>query len=536
MFVHMALYEDLGPDLDDLAPPELEEDRFPEDEDDLEPELSEEDSEFLDQIVIRTIVFSENLSGMVLRPYQRELAYRIVESVILADGEEITAVQSRQSGKSECCAIVVSGMMVLFPKLAKAFSIFERFERGLMVGLFAPVDGQSELIYQKVIGILNSQRAKDMYEDPELDEKVVPGAKMATLRSGSFCRRQTAHPKAKIEGSSYHLVILDESQDMDETIIRKSIMPMLAAYAGTAVKIGTPSYHKGDFYKAIQFNKRRMTQRGAKRNHFEYDYKMVSKYNPYYDKFIKKEKLRIGEDSDEFMLSYALKWLLDRGMLITEDVMDYLADTSMQLVRGWNRSPVVVGIDPARVQDSTVVTVMWVDWEHPDPAGYREHRILNWLEINNAEWEDQYYQIYEFLEPYDVARIGVDAQGMGGPIAERLDRILGHRCEVVPCFSDAKNQTERWKHFIQILQRRLLVYPGHSKARRTRNWKRFRQQMEDAEKQMKGNYLLVAAPTEGPMGGKYANDDFVDSAALACYMSHYDTAPEAESVTAPWWR
>jgi hypothetical protein len=129
------------------------------------------------------------------------------------------------------------------------------------------------------------------------DEKVTPGAKMAVLRSGSFCRRQTAHPKAKIEGSSYHLVILDESQDMDETIIRKSIMPMLAAYAGTAVKIGTPSYHKGDFYKAIRLNMRRQTHRGARRNHFEYDSQGCSKYNPYYEKFIKKEKLRIGEDS-----------------------------------------------------------------------------------------------------------------------------------------------------------------------------------------------------------------------------------------------
>ena len=82
--------------------------------------------------------------------------------------------------------------------------------------------------------------------------------------------------------------------------------------------------------------------------------------------------------------------------------------------------PCVVGIDPARVKDSTVVTVMWVDWDFPDPAGYREHRILNWLEIHNTAWEEQYFQIMDFLDPYDIAYIGVDAQGMGSAVADRM--------------------------------------------------------------------------------------------------------------------
>ena len=159
---------------------------------------------------------------------------------------------------------------------------------------------------------------------------------------------------------------------------------MLAANAGTMVKIGTPGYNKGDFYKAINLNKRRA--RGKRSNHFEYDDRVVGKYNPAYKKFVEKEKLRLGEDSEEFQMSYRLKWMLERGMLITEDDLDILADKSMPLVKAWHRTPLVVGIDPARVKDSTVVTVCWVDWDHPDPAGYREHRILNWLEIHNTNF------------------------------------------------------------------------------------------------------------------------------------------------------
>ena len=178
-----------------------------------------------------------------------------------------------------------------------------------------------------------------------------------------------------------------------------------------------------------------------------------------------------------------------------------------------------------------MVTVCWVDWDYPDPAGYREHRMLNWLEIHNTEWEEQYFEIMEFLDNYNIAFVGVDAQGMGSAVADRMQRLMGSRCEVIPYSSDAKNQAERWKHLIALLQRRMLVYPGHSKARRTRVWRRFRQQMTDAEKVMKGQYLLVEAPDE-----REARDDYVDSLALAAACSMNETVPLVEVIDSPFYR
>jgi len=509
-------------ELEALEEAEQGEDEPPDDS--LDPEMAD----FLDQLCKRTIVFCEELWGKKFRPYQWQFSYRIVESLVLNDAEEITGLMSRQSGKSEVVATTLAGCMILFPILAKTYPIMAQFADGLWVGLFAPVDEQSELVFSRVVSRLTSVRARQVLQDPEIAEKVEGRSRVLRLSNGSFCRRQTANPRAKIEGSTYHVIVIDEAQEADEGVVRKSVHPMLAANAGTMVKIGTPGYTKGDFYKAINLNKRRA--RGKRTNHFEYDYKVVSKYNPAYKKFVEKEKLRLGEDSEEFLMSYALKWMLERGMLITEDDLDMLADKSMQLVKAWHRTPVVVGIDPARVKDSTVVTVCWVDWEHPDPAGYREHRILNWLEIHNTNFEEQYFQIMDFLEPYDIVSVGVDAQGMGGPVADRLQRLLGSRCQVTAYPSDAKNQSERWKHLIQLLQRRMMVYPGHSKARRTRVWRRFRQQMSDAEKAMKGQYLLVEAPNE-----REAHDDYVDSLALACACSLEDSVPVVEEMTSPFY-
>ena len=525
------LITDLGYDLDEdelaeEAAREAAEESILEDEVEPLDDLDAEMADFLDQMIKRIILFCEELWGHELRPYQRSMAYRMIESMILGDAEEITGLMARQSGKSEVVATTLAGCMILFPILAKTYPLMDRFKDGLLVGLFAPVDDQSELVFARIVTRLTSDRAVSILSDPEIDERVDGRSKVIRLSNGSSCRRQTANPRAKIEGSTYHVIVIDEAQEADEQVVRKSIHPMLAAYAGTMVKIGTPGFHKGDFYKAINLNKRRA--KGRRLNHFEYDDRVVCKYNPFYKKFIDKEKLRLGEDSEEFLMSYRLKWMLERGMLITEDDLDALADKSMPLVKAWHRSPVVVGIDPARVKDSTVVTVCWVDWDFPDPAGYREHRVLNWLEIHNTAWEEQYFEIMDFLEPYWISHVGVDAQGMGSAVADRMQRLLGSRCEVMPYASDAKNQSDRWKHLIQLIQRQMIVYPGHSKARRTRVWRRFRQQMVDVEKVMKGQYLLVEAPNE-----REAHEDYVDSLALACACSMQDSIPVVETFDSP---
>lgn len=495
---------------------------------DLVEELDETSAEFVDQLVKKLVVFTEQFCNVQLFPYQIPIAYRVIESIVLGDGEEITLVATRQSGKSEVISNVLASMMVILPKLSKIYPTWlSKFEKGFWCGVFAPTEDQADTVFSRIVNKLTNDHAMDFLLDPELDDKPVSGGtrgkgKIITMkRSGSLCRMQTCNPKAKIESKTYHFVVVDEAQEADEFMITKSIKPMLAFNNGSIMLTGTASRTKSYFYKMIQYNKRRVNQsrRNYRECHFEYDHRVASKYNPNYGKFIAKEKLRIGEDSDEFQMSYCNRWMLEKGMFVTEERMDRLYDPSMPLVKQWWRTPVVVGIDVARSNDSTVVTVVWVDWDHADPFGFYEHRILNWLEINNEEWEQQYFQIIDFLRNYDVLRIGVDAQGVGGAVAERL-KVLLPEIEVIPMSSDAKNQNERWVHLTEIIQREQLVIPGHSKARRTRVWKRFNQQMNDLEKVYRGPYMLAEAPNE-----KGAFDDYPDSLALACAMTVHEAMP-----------
>ena len=504
----------------------LEEDNAVEEE--IVEELDETSSEFVDALVKKLILFLEEFCDVQLFPYQLPIAYRLIESIILGDGEEMTVTATRQSGKSEVLSNVLASMMVILPKLSKVYPTWlGKFSKGFWCGVFAPVEDQADTVFSRIVSKLTSDHAVNFLLDPEIDDKASAGGargkgRIITLKhSGSLCRMQTCNPKAKIESKTYHFVLVDEAQDADEYVIAKSIKPMLAFNNGSIALTGTANRNKSYYYRMIQYNRRRdiNSSRGHRQAHFEYDWKIAAKYNQNYAKFIAKEKLRIGEDSDEFQMSYCNKFMLEKGMFVTDERLQRLYDPSMPLVKQWWRTPVVVGIDVARSNDSTVVTVVWVDWNHPDGFGFYEHRILNWLEINNEEWEQQYFEIIDFLRNYDVYRIGVDSQGVGGAVAERLQVLLPN-IEVTGVSSDTKTQNERWIHLTELIQRNQLIIPGHSKAKRNKTWKKFNQQMSDLEKVYRGPYLLAAAPDE-----KGAFDDYPDSLAIACSLSTVDTMP-----------
>ena len=85
-------------------------------EDPVEDLLDELSQKFVDTLIDKMMDFLKVLVGHDLHPYQKPLARRIMESVIINDGEEVTALASRQSGKSETVADTVATLMILLPR------------------------------------------------------------------------------------------------------------------------------------------------------------------------------------------------------------------------------------------------------------------------------------------------------------------------------------------------------------------------------------------------------------------------------------
>ena len=492
--------------------------------------LNEEDQDFVDRLVDMLMNICDDLTGLPLRVYQKPLARRMFESFIIDDSAEITALFSRQSGKSQTIAAVVATSMIMLPRLAKVYPTWlDKFERGVWVGAFAPVDYQALILYKRVVGILTSEHAKEFMAHPEINERVVGGKgnEISLKNCGSLCHRTTCHPRATIEGATYHVILIDEAQEGDNRTIKKSVLPMGADTNATVVLTGTCDYVKNFFYDSIQSNKRASLIRGRTRqDHYEVNWREVAKVAPRYARYVKRQALKLGENSDEFKLSYELLWLLEQGMFTTQEKFAELEDRTMQsVVAAYNGSPVCVGIDCARKKDRTIVTVVWVRWGAPDAAGFLEHRVLNWLDLEATEWETQYWKIKEFLDNYRIYKVAVDGGGLGDVVINRLRHIMPY-IEFVEASDSPAEQSGRWKNLKQLMDRHLIKWPGGAKVKQRKTFRRFRQEMCDLLMEYKtGGVIKCAAPEE-----EHAHDDYPDSLAMACALSQDEKGKDDDRV------
>jgi len=496
--------------------------------------LSAEQHALVDKLVDSVLMpLCDKLSGNPLRPYQIPFARRIFESLVLNDGATLTSCWSRQSGKTECIANIVATAMIILPRLAKLYGdqlpSLMNYDKGLWVGAFGPVDEQADNLFGRIVARLTSDDAEAILKDKEIDDTIKGRGKFVYLvNCGSLVRKTTCHPKAKIEGRTFHCILIDECQDADTKTVKKSVNPMGAATNATRVWTGTPTYQKGIFFDQIQTNKREALKRGrSKVDHFELDWKTVSKYVPQYERFVLKEMKDMGAESDEFRLSYCVQWLLTQGMFTTSEEFNDLSDISVQsLEKSWHWSPVCVGIDCARRRDRTVVTIVWVRWDQQDSMGYRDHRIINWLDLEGMAWESQYFQITEFLARYNVYKVGVDIGGIGDVVIDRLRKLCPH-IEFVEMGDSPAEQSKRWKYLKQLKERKMIKWPAGAKVRKLKVFRRFEQDMIDAELEYKGPNIAVSSPEAAD-----AHDDYVDSLAMACALTREPDDNEAGMLVA----
>ena len=167
----------------------------------IDEPLDELSQQFVDKLIDKIMDFLKVLVGHDLHPYQKPLARRVIESVIINDGEEITALAARQSGKSETVADTVATLMILLPRLAKLYpDLLGKFKDGLWVGLFAPTETQAETLYGRTVNRLTSERALEILGDPEIDDSAtrVGGVtrQIRLKKSGSTITMLTANPRA----------------------------------------------------------------------------------------------------------------------------------------------------------------------------------------------------------------------------------------------------------------------------------------------------------------------------------------------------
>lgn len=489
-------------------------------------------------LVNKVFQFCQTYSEITFYPYQEQFSKRLIRSLLENDGQEITALFARQTGKSETVATTVGGCMIILPILAKMpmFADDKRlsgFVKGLYVGIFAPSLRQAQTTFNRMKTRLSCKTSQTVLAEFGLEFATANG-QTVSLTHGSFVTSVSASDRSNIEGDSYMLLICEECQDISSFKIRKSISPMGASYNATMIKIGTATTFKGDFYETIERNKKAYTEgKLQRRNHFEYDYKVCQKYNPKYAKYIEKEKFALGEHSDEFRMSYGLEWMLERGMFIDLESLERLSGdkTSSRVSSDLIREH-VVGIDLAKKGDSTVITVVEVDWDNPQIVEeqktnsnevlryevYNTH-IKDWKELEGDNYDTQYYSILQYLKNFRVKRIMIDATREES-MADRMSVNLPH-IEVVPCIFSSSFKSTMYSNLDSSIQCGRAKYPCDEETKKTREFQKFEEQMGELQKDYRGQLMVCSHP---PVRG--AHDDYCDSWALANYGASYKTEQE----------
>ena len=485
--------------------------------------------------------FCEIYSGKVMYAYQTQFSKRIIRSVLENDGAEITALFSRQSGKTETIAITVGGLMIILPEMAKMpmFADDQRlsmFKDGFWVGIFAPSQRQAQITYNRMKSRLQCKESIAVLEDPDFRlEFTTSNGQTVALSNGSFCTAISASDGSNIEGESFKFIICEECQDISNYKIRKSIHPMGAAYNATICKIGTATTFKGDFYEAINRNKKEYQEGKIRiRNHFEYNYKVVMKYNPKYAKYIEREKRSLGEQSDEFRMSYNLEWIISRGMFVSIDKLEKTCgDKFLNRVESDYVATHVAGIDVGggsaknkNEADSTIITIVEVDWNNPvlmesstdeetgEDIVYLAYNtyIKDWKEIKPEEAEDyevQYQMIMEYLKNFNVAKIVIDATREAS-LGQRIRANV--RSEVILFTFSTVSKSEIYKHLQTEISTGRARFPMGEETQNSVEYKKFIQQLGDLQKGYSGSNLVVSHPQE-----RGAHDDYPDSWALSVW-------------------
>lgn len=492
-------------------------------------------------LVNRIYNFCEVYSGRVMYSYQTQFSKRIIRSVLENDGAEITALFSRQSGKTETIAITVGGLMIILPQLANMPMFaddprLQMFKDGFWVGIFAPSQRQAQITYGRMKSRIQCKESMAVLTDPDFRlEFTTSNGQTVALSNGSFVTAISASDGSNIEGESFKFIICEEAQDISNYKIRKSIHPMGAAYNATICKIGTATTFKGDFYEAIQRNKKEYEDGVIRiRNHFEYNYKVVMKYNPRYAKYIAREKKSLGETSDEFRMSYNLEWIISRGMFVDlEKVERECGDEYLERVSQDHVANHVAGIDVGggssknrNEADSTVVTIVEVDWDNPvlmestvdEETGediiylaYNTY-IKDWLEVSPEiaeDYEEQYHIIMDYLKQFRLSRIVVDATREAS-LGQRIKANV--RAEVWLFTFSSKSKSDIYKHLQTELNTGRARFPRGAETVQSKEYKKFTQQLADLQKGYSGSFLVVSHPPE-----RGAHDDYPDSWALALW-------------------
>lgn len=464
---------------------------------------------------------------IVFYPYQELVSDKILEALIQnlritagSSEEDIKKLKSieipiefsRQSGKTTAIVFTVEFILTWL-------SVY--FNRQIHIGIFAPQIEQAKTDFDRLKVAL--RRIKDMVvvtEEQQQEVKEQENAKTLVLPDGSSCYiapvSKTSHPESK----TLDLMIFEESQDLDDKIVKESIWPIGASTNAPRVYIGTAGTNISYFYRLGQTNEALKLYFNdiVEQRRFVYEQTGDARHL-IYEQAVKQEIERHGVDADEIQRPYFGKWLIGTGQFVTMDDLLGIESDRKQTFHD-KEHDCFVGIDTAKSPDSTVVTVL--RW---NPV-IKKKELLNWMELKGENYASQYEIIWEFLKGYKVIAIAIDSTGQGDFMPDMFasnSHFGDENSGLYRVKFSAVSKDNLYKNLKVSIRELLTTVPKLD----TKKGEKFKLQMLDLQQEYKGQLLSVHHPDATD-----AHDDYPDSWALSewAYAKYNENQPEVSFI------
>jgi hypothetical protein len=236
--------------------------------------------------------------------------------------------------------------------------------------------------------------------------------------NGTYIDFRSADRPENIEGFGYDKLFVNEAGIVlkDEYLWNSALKPMLWDYKPDAVIGGTPK-GMGVF--------KQLADRGSDPSQVDYElFHFTSFDNPFLDRALIEQDMKSMPDRVVKQEIYA-EFLEDTGVVFRgiEQIADAIPTQPL------DDHLYVMGVDLAKVQDFTVITV----YDRTNNRQVYQDRF------NKLEWPYQKAKIAETAKHYKNALVILDATGIGDPIADDLLRA-GVAVEPIKLTNESKKE------------------------------------------------------------------------------------------------
>ncbi len=450
-----------------------------------------------------------------LRPYQREVARAVLDSVFGRKGLTFSVEIARQGGKNELSAQLELLLLTLY--MAAPLNLVK------CSPTFKP---QTTISITRLRDRLNDAGFAGIWA-AELGYIIRLGNARAIFLS--------ADESANVVGQTAHLLLeLDESQDVNKEKYTKEFKPMGATTNVTTVHYGT-AWDDTTLLEEVKQTNLELERRDGVRRHFRYDWQEVARYNPDYRAYVEAERARLGENHPLFLTQYCLQPTSSGGGFLNSQQLAQLSGEHDRQHQPDTGNIYVAGIDLAGEaesetnfignkphQDATVVTIGELDFSSCDQLQKQPClKVVEHYWWTGVKHTELYGRLVDILKNvWHCRRIVVDATGLGQPVASFLKSALGSK--VSPFVFTAQSKSELGFNLLAAVNSgRLKVYKGDGSA----EYQECRLELERARSQYRPNRTInfYVDPARG-------HDDFLMSLALAVEAANRYTPRGAKGI------